>query len=335
MERLFKQCVGIDISKSTFTACVSKYYISDLQDLSEVVSFDNTKTGFNQFVKWSRKHLSKEIPAVYLMEATGVYYEPLAYHLHRLDLFVAVILPNKSKYYAKSLNIKTKTDAMDAKVLSTMGCLQNLRRWTPPAPIYRELRALTRFNAELKKNRTALLNHMEALGCSENPVSSVVSSYKKIIKNIDGAIAKNMLEIEKLIKSDEQLYAKIKRLETIKSVGFITIVTIIAETQGFELITSRKQLASYAGLDVIEKQSGSSINGRTRISKKGNVRIRAALYFPAMGATRHNKPLREDYNRITAKHPNIKMIGITALQRKLLLLIYTLWKNGQVYRENE
>jgi len=333
MDNLFKQCVGIDISKLKFTACVCRYYISGNQQLSDVRDFDNNKTGFNQFVKWSRLHLSKEIPPFYLMEATGIYYEPLAYHLHRIRLPVSVILPNKAKYYALSLNIKTKNDAMDARMLATMGCLQKLLVWSPPSPVYQALRSLTRFSSSMIKQRTVLLNRLEALNSSENPLSSIVKVHEKWIKDIDKALKDNAKEMKKLIEKDNELSEKVKKLETIKGVGFTTIVIILAETQGFELITSRKQLAGYAGLDVVERQSGASIYGKTRISKKGNSHIRAALYFPAMVASRYNKPLREDYNRIIGKNPECKKIGITALQRKLLLLIYTLWKNNETYKE--
>jgi hypothetical protein len=107
MDKLFKQCVGIDISKGKFTACLCKYYISDLQNQSDVVEFENNKTGFNQFVKWSRKCMDKESPLLYLMEATGVYYESLSYHLNKLSQPVCVVLPNKAKYYVQSLGIKT------------------------------------------------------------------------------------------------------------------------------------------------------------------------------------------------------------------------------------
>lgn len=331
MDHLFKQCVGIDISKSTFSACVLKYFVSTKEESSEVVTFVNSKSGFNQFLKWSRKYLSKEVPAAFLMEATGIYYESLAYHLHRLNLKVIVILPNKAKYYAKSLNVKTKNDSMDARVLAIMGCMQKLQTWTPPKTIYRELRALTRFNAYLKKNKTALSNNLEALNNSQEPMPSVVKSYKKLIQDIDDAISKNVKEIESLIEHGEELYLKIKKVGTIKGVSFMTIAIILAETQGFELVNSRKQLASYAGFDVVERQSGSSVNGKSHISKKGNSRIRAALYFPAMTATRFNVPLKEDYDRIIAKHPDHKMIGMTAIQRKLLLLIYTLWKKNEEF----
>lgn len=332
MDQLFKQCVGIDISKKTFTACVSKYYISDNQKLSEVFEFENQKTGFNQFVKWSRKHLDKELPASYLMEATGVYYEGLAYHLHKLKLAVSVILPNKARHYAAYLCINTKNDMMDARLLATMGCLQKLPVWVPPAPIYRQLRSLCRFQSEIKKQRTVISNHIEALKNSQYPHPTVLKHYQKTLKQLDKSLDTTPREIEKLVKSDEVLYAKIKKIETIKGVGFMTIVSIIAETQGFELIASRKQLTSYAGLDVIERQSGTSVNGKNRISKKGNSRIRAALYFPAMVASRYNIPLKEHYTRILVKNPKQKMIAITALQRKLLLLIYTLWKNDEDFK---
>jgi len=332
MDKLFKQCIGIDISKDKFTACVSKHYISDRQNVSDVEEFENNKTGFNQFVRWSRKNLSKEIPALYLMEATGVYYESLAYHLHKLKEKIIVVLPNKAKYYARSLNIKTKNDIVDAKVLATMGCRQFFKCfWEAPKPIYMQLRTLTRFYSDLQKQKTVFNNHIESLKHSGEQVISVIKAYEKLSKEIEKSIEACLSDIEKLIKSDSELCGKIEKIGTIKGVGFITIVTIIAETKGFKLTTSRKQLASYAGLDVVERQSG-IVSGKTKISKKGNSRIRAALYFPAVAASVHNKELREDYLRIVEKNPKYKKIGVTALQRKLLLLIYTLWKNGETFK---
>lgn len=158
----------------------------------------------------------------------------------------------------------------------------------------------------------------------------MVRSYTKMIGDMDKTVEKTMQQIRKLVASDAGLNAKFKKLETIPSVGFITVAIIVAETNGFVLINSRKQLASYAGLDVVERQSGTSVNGRTHISKKGNSRLRAALYFPAMVAVRHNPEFKEDYDRITA-NARCKKIGVTTLQRKILLLMYTLWKNDAEY----
>ena len=83
----FMQCVGIDIAKKTFTACLCMYEF-DMGCSTNPVVFNNNKTGFNQFVKWSRKEALKGYPLRYLMEPTGVYYEPLAFHLDKLGLDV-------------------------------------------------------------------------------------------------------------------------------------------------------------------------------------------------------------------------------------------------------
>ena len=129
---VYKQCVGIDISKDTFTACVCSRAQNDHLIYSEVDRFSNDKKGFNQLMRWVRKNASKQVPVVFLMEATGVYYESLAHHLHKINQSVAVVLPNSSKHYFSSLNVKTKTDAVDAKVLSRFGVERAHRLWSPP-----------------------------------------------------------------------------------------------------------------------------------------------------------------------------------------------------------
>ena len=158
----FMQCVGIDIAKGTFTACLCMYEFDQGCSTAPVV-FNNDKTGFNQFVKWSRKEALKGYPLRYVMEPTGVYYEQLASHLNKLSLNVCVVLPNKAREFAKYEGILTKTDDMDAYTLGMLGCLdKRLKPWTPPSPIYRELRQMTRFVADINKVKTELRNRRRA-----------------------------------------------------------------------------------------------------------------------------------------------------------------------------
>jgi len=331
-QQLIRQCVGIDISKESFTACVCSYYRSGEEQLTEVVEFKNQKTGFNQLVKWSRKITSASVPVGFVMEATGVYYEALAYHLHRLNQPVSVLLPNKVKYFAKSWNVKTKTDIVDARIIARMGAERKLSLWEPPLPIFKQLRDLTRAYSELMKEKTAFSNRLHALNSSYEPLALIVKSNKSIIKKLDEQLVRFKAEIEKVIYSESWLAEKVKKVLTIKGVGLTTVAVILAETQGFEFVDNIRQLCSYAGYDVVQRESGTSVQGKTRISKKGNSWIRAALHFPALVASRHNENLRNTYLRINEKKPS-KMIGATALQRKILVLIYTLWKNDTVYDE--
>ena len=125
----------------------------------------------------------------------------------------------------------------------------------------------------------------------------------------------------------------IKRITTIPGVGALTATIVLAETNGFELIRSKSQLTSYAGLDVKEKQSGTSVKGKPRISKKGNRNLRKAMYLPALTAVKWDDNFKAIYARLVSKH-GIKMKALVAIQRKLLELIYILFKNETIY-DNE
>lgn len=149
-------------------------------------------------------------------------------------------------------------------------------------------------------------------------------------------IANQIKSVERDIKmevsKDKELESKIDKIMTAPGLGFITVITVVAETKGFVDITSIKQLSSYAGYDVHIRESG-KWQGKSRISKKGNSNIRAILYMPTISSITHNKVNKQFYERVS-KHKVNGLIAITALQRKNLALIYTLWKNDTEFIEN-
>ena len=115
-----------------------------------------------------------------------------------------------------------------------------------------------------------------------------------------------------------------------RQLGLLTFATVAAETGGFELFENQKQLVSYAGYDVIENQSGNHV-GKTRISKKGNTHIRRIMFMSAFNMVTYKvNPFHQLYDRIYER-TKIKMKGYVAIQRKLLCLIYALWKNDSPY----
>lgn len=330
--RVEKQSIGLDISKASFTACVAVRSVGNRMVFSETKSFKNEKQGFNQLLRWVRKQCEKDIEMVFLMEATGVYYEQLAYHLHGLGQQVHVCLANTVKHFAQSLNVKTKTDAVDAKVLAHFGCERTHRLWQPPASIYLKLRDLTRFQVQLQEQKAALGNILHSKEAGHEVEEWMPNSLQELIALYDKQLALGLKQIKKLIAEDTHLQAKVNKLLSLPGVGLITVATILGETFGFEHFHSRKQVVSYAGYDVVEHQSG-SVQGRTHISKKGNHYIRRALYFPALSASRFNPVLKAGYLKLIKVKPS-KMIGQVAIQRKLLALIYTLWKSDTEYQEN-
>lgn len=331
--QILKQAAGNDISKDNIVVSLGILFSDLKQKFSGTKSFKNTLSGHKELLKWVNKNrLSTQAPLWFVMEATGVYHENLAYYLAQHDCLVTVLLPNKAKNFIKTLDNKSKTDELDAMALAQFGLEKNLRKWQIPDKFYRELRSLSREYQIVNSLSTETKNRMHAKENSFKPSSSSLKRlkqqlalYKKQLKEIEN-------QMNELVKQNKELNKKVEMIQKVKGLGFRTIVSIISETNGFALIENAKQLTSYSGLDVVQNQSGYTFR-KTKISKKGNSHIRAALYMPAVSASRFNQTLKKIYLRLLIRK-NVKKIAHVAIMRKLLLLIYTLWKTDAVYVPN-
>ena len=132
-----------------------------------------------------------------------------------------------------------------------------------------------------------------------------------------------------LLTAEPELARKLAHLTSIPGIGLTTAIVVVAETSGFVLVENERQLTSYAGLDVVQRQSGLS-SPATRISRRGNVRLRTALYLPAVSSLRYNPQQMAFYARLRTRQPSGKP-GVIAVMRKLLVLCYALWKNDCPY----
>lgn len=328
--KVIKQNVGADISKDDFKVCFYHLDASGKKYIKGTRTFKNTLAGFLAFMKWIEKKRIAELEVRITLEATGVYYENLVHFLDDNSYYASVVLPNQSKAYGKSLNLKTKTDKVDAKMLGQMGIERDLMRWQPVSVQMRLLKQLTRDRASLLDEKVSLNNKLHALDHSFEPHKAVIKRMKQRLKLVIKQIKEVEKQIQETIFADALLQNKVDNICKVKGLGLITVATIIAETNGFVLFTSRSQLISYSGFDIVERESGTSIKGKTRISKKGNRQIRRALYFPAISAVKHEPEFKKLFERVL-KNSGIKMKAYVAVQRKLLLMIYTLFKNDTAY----
>jgi transposase len=331
--QFLKYSVGNDISKEKFDSCISNIDNQHSVKIIATQSFQNNPTGIKEYYRWVKSKIKHALPVVFVMEATGVYYEKLAWFLNKQDCYVSVVLPNKSKKYLQSLGIKTKNDKIDSKGLARMGAEQKLIRWQAPDVKILQLRNLTRHQESLQVTRTSINNQIKTLQCSEHVEENVVRQQKEIIQLIDEKIIETEKLISNLMKRDPELAQKTKQITKVKGIGILTLATIIAETNAFNLFKNQRQLVSYAGYDIVENQSGKHV-GKTKISKKGNSHIRRILYMPALTAVSCNEPMFKNlYERVYGR-TKIKMKGYVAVQRKLLVLIYTLWKNNTEFERD-
>ena len=322
--------VGIDISKDDFHVCLKEKTASEAVKIKGTRSFSNDSKGFDDLVLWVLKREKQGTRVCYIMEATGTYYENLAYYLHGKGKKVSVVLPNKINHFAKSLNVKTKTDKVDSGFIAQIGIERELPIWKPMSANYKHLRDLCREMLSLKKERSRAKCQLHAMEYSHEKTPSVLQIKETLIDFYEKLILQIETEITKIIKTDKELKNRIEKIMKVKGLGLITIVVVLCETNGFELFNNIRQVVSFAGLDIKMNESG-KFKGKTKISKKGNARIRQCLFMPAMCATNWNDKIKDLYDRIAERNPGIKRKGVIAAMRKLLILIFVLWKNGEEY----
>lgn len=327
----FKQCLGIDISKDKFDCCLSLMDQTSAIKVLGSKDFTNNLTGFSKLLNWVEQKQLSTLEITVVMEATGVYYENLAYFLFDNSPFkICVLLPMKAKYYFKSLELKTKTDKVDAQMLSQLGLERKVPRWEPMSSKMKTIKLLSREYRDNKKEVNRLKNQLHAKEHAYKVSPQIIRRLKQKIELVENHCLAIELELKDLVREDQYLKEKIEKLTSIPGLRFMSVIAIVAETNGFILIKNAKQLSSYAGLDVVHNSSGNK-TGKSRISKRGNKYIRQALYMPALSASKHINQLNDFYGRINEKN-NCKKIGLIAVARKLLSLVYTLWKKDEYYK---
>ncbi len=331
---LLRYCVGIDVSKDTLQVCISVIDTSGKITIKGSGKINNKITAFDSFLTWIGNHCKdKTLPIRFVMESTGVYHEQLAWYLFQKDLMVSVVLPNKAKHYMKSIGNKSKNDSIDARGLAQMGLEQSLMLWQPLSKNIYDLRMLTRHHQCLQELKNQSENQKHAILHSRTVDDFVLNHLQKLIALYDKQVQEVNQQIIKLLETDPILKEKIDNLCQIKGLGLLSVCTIVAETNGFTNFENICQVVSFAGYDVVENQSGKR-TGKTRISKKGNSRIRRILHLPAFNAVRFGEPSCQVLFDRVFERTQIKMKGYVAVQKKLLTLCYAIWKNNTKYDKN-
>ena len=330
MKRVVKQVVGIDVAQDELVVCLGKMYDDWSPALEAHKTFPNKQKGFEGLITWVTKQTESDIPVRYVMEATGVYHEPFAYYLNEQGQEVSIVLPNKISSFFRTLETRTVTDKTASEAIAMFGLEKKIDIWEPPKGIYKRIQQLTRERSQLVDESTVIMNQVYAEKAGAFPDKMSLQRAQKRLELIKKQKTEIMMEINALIKTDEEVQRIILLICSIPGIGLLTTETILGETNGFNLIRNKKQLTSYAGLDVREKQSGTSVKGKSSISKRGNKLSRKAMHLPALSALQRNEKFKTIFIRIVSRN-GLKMKGVVAIQRKLLELSYTVFKTQTPY----
>ena len=313
----FTNYYGIDISKDVF----------DIVDSTDGhYQFDNNLSGFKKFIK------TVDLGSCCIMEATGVYHTQLANFLYERGIFTSVVNPLVIKRFIQMNLRRIKTDKADAEMICKYGQLNALQRYEPAAVYIQECRIISDHIDLLIKSRTMFKNRQHAMKHkAEKHRRALMSPLEKVIKSLSAQVEVLEKELKKLIElNDADLYS---RLQTIPGIGKKTAMFLIVLSEGFEKFESAKQFPCFVGLSPVEKRSGTSVRGRSSISKQGNGKVRNLLFMCSFNACKSNDACKQLYQRIVAKGKS-KKLALIAVANKLIKQSFAIAKSGLVYDAN-
>lgn len=303
--------LGIDVAKLKLDVALLT------TDKTYIKQFENSLAGFQALQSWLDSFSLPSVQAC--LEATGTYGDAVALFLHEQGHVVSVINPLRIKGYAASKLQRNKTDKADARLIAEFCDKENPLPWTPPTPEIRQLQALTRRietlaeMVQMEKNRR------------DSASSETRESLDRMIKALTEEIAKLQQQINQHLDQHPKLKEQHDLLLTIPGIGEKTAQLLLSEID-FARYDDARQVAAAAGVTPRKQESGSSLK-RTNLSKLGNGRVRKALYFPAIVATRRNPIIKEFASRLK-KNGKTSMQIVCAAMRKLLHQAFGVLKNN-------
>lgn len=318
--------IGIDVSKAKLD-CL---WLKDVQTLKvKTKVLANTPDGHSALMLWVQKNTGVPLADChFIMEATGVYHEALAYALHESGAKVYVVNPARVRDFAKSLGTRGKTDKKDSMVLARFGAVNNLTCWQPEAPEIRTLKALLSRLDALEKDIQREENRLEKAEVSQAS-TRVIESIRLMLDALNDERTRLKQEIDDHIDRHPPLKKDRQLLESIPGIGSVLsrVMMSVIRSRDFE---SARQCAAYLGLTPIPWESGSSVKAPPRLSKAGAPSVRAKLYMGAIVASTWNPDIKAHRDRMLARGKS-KMSALGGAMRKLVHICFGVLKQQTEY----
>jgi transposase len=303
-------CVGIDIGSEELWVSIGGF---------KPKVFKHSIKGVRSLYNWAaRKAGSNQMH--FCMEATGVYSISAASMLVKEhQAIVSIVNPARIVAYGRVLIKRSKTDQIDAEVIRNYAETQSPLTWKP-APL--PLRQLTSLVTQADAIRDCL-NQWRNRHHAQKFIPDLPDEVKKVQRSIERSLTTQLKKVETAIANlcaqESTLAQKVALLCTIPGVADRSAVKLLAYGQDWLTERSAKALSAHAGLAPHHHQSGSSVNRKSRIDKRGNSKLRKTLYMPALVAAYNNPVLKPFYQRLV-NSGKPKKLALVAVMRKLLLI---------------
>lgn len=323
--------VGIDVSKATLDFAV----VQDGKLILEA-TIANQKSEVKRFLLNLKESLAVDIQdLVFCMEHTGIYNYKALEVLHGYD--AKVCLEPALQIKQSQGMTRGKDDKIDAQRIAMYAhrMREELVFWKPQRKALQKLQALLTMRDRLIKVqnqlRVPLQESVDFMG------SSVVKSLKISSQSIINMTAKKLKEldgqIKEIVKADEKIKRQYEFATSVPGIGMVTSLQMIIRTGEFKRITDPKKFSCYAGSAPFKHQSGSSIRGKTRVSRLANMKVKTVLTLGATSAVTHNLELRQYYERKIAQGKNHWSV-INAVRNKLITRVFACVLQEREYQKN-
>ncbi|MCK5111411.1 MAG: IS110 family transposase [Arcobacteraceae bacterium] len=315
--------IGLDISKASISVHIS---INSLD-----LEIDNTITALKALYSKLKKLYKKDLDKLtFVYEPTGSYSFLTKKFCASKNIKSFIINPKQSSNFAKALGHRSKSDKIDAIMLSK--AIAIAREGEIRVPIIddtletiKELMSYYKFTV---KQRVALSNHYEALNCKGGN-KYTLRDISKRLKSFKNKELEVLDKIKEIIEADNKLSLTYKNIQTIPGIGKIAGIVLVHLFISYPN-ANKNQIVSLTGLDPIIKDSGTSVKSKPRISKAGIKLYRGSLFMATMVAIKYNEQMKYFYNRLknNGKHSTVAQI---AVMRKLIVIAHSLYKNNCIY----
>lgn len=318
--------LGIDVSKAKLD-CALLRQSAPGKRLDKSVA--NTPAGIHALLAWldSKGCPTQAIRAV--LEPTGVYHETATWLLHEAGCTVVLVNPARLRSYAGAIGVVSKNDQIDAALLARYGATEPLEPWQRPSEASRTLTALLARRDTLCADIQRDGNRLEKARCAMNTPKVVISSINKTLKFLEKELIALDAQIKIHIDDDPTLKNNDALLQSIKGVGprVAQRMNALLSSKSFK---SAEAVAAFIGLNPVQHLSGTSVRGRSTLSKRGPSALRKLLYLPAVTATTCNPHVRAVYLRLLSRGA-CKMSALGAAMRKLAHLCFGVIHSGKPY----
>ena len=309
-----------DVSHTTLDVC----YQNNLGEPFHLQVGNNGK-GFEKILEHTGTHYH------FVMEATGVYYIRLAFFLHQHGCTLSVVNALSIKRFIQMHLERNKSDKKDARWICLYGIEQQPPSWEMPDQAYFQSKQLYNTIREYSEQIKRFNNQLHSLRLLPVQSQDTIKSLEKM----KGGLQKEMKNLEEKLETLLQAWQpeQLKNVSSIKGLGKRATAMLIIFTQGFKHTSNHRQLISFAGLSPTEYSSGTSVQGKNSICKRGGKQLRDVLYMCAMNAIKTNTACKALYQRLKTKGKTGKQ-GLIAVCNKLLKQAFAVVKNNTLYQPN-